>query len=136
MDIDMREDFREAVVSGDGDAVAELLSNGTDGNLRDGHGQTALMLAALHGQETVVRHLLAYGVDLNVTAKYGLSALMLAVVNRHAGVAKQLVDAGADLRIRGRGAPGFAGKSARDLARDAGLEDLADYIARAEGSRD
>ena len=132
----MQEEFRKAAISGDGDAIAELLSSGVDGNLRDSHGQTALMLAALHGQETVVRHLIAYGVDLNVTAKYGLSALMLAVVNRQAGVARQLVDAGADLRIRGRGAPGFAGKSGRDLARDAGLDDLADYIARAEGSRD
>lgn len=132
----MQKKFRKAAVSGDGDAVAELLSNGTDGNLRDGHGQTALMLAALHGRETVVRRLLAYGVDLNVTAKYGLSALMLAVVNRHAGVARQLIDAGADLRIRGRDAPGFAGKSARDLARDAGLEDLANYIAETEGSQE
>ena len=130
----MHEEFRNAAIYGDGDAIAELLLNGADGNARDGHGQTALMLAALHGREDAVRHLLAYDVDLNVTAKYGLSALMLAVINRHVGIARQLVGAGADLHIRGRGAPGFANKTARDLAHDAGLADLAAYIASAEQS--
>jgi uncharacterized protein len=41
---------------------------------------------------------------------------MLAVVAGHAGLARTLVRAGADLAVRGTGAPGFAGKTAYDLA--------------------
>ena len=57
---------------------------------------------------------------------------MLAVINRHPDIARQLVDAGADLSTQGSGAPGFADKTAQDLATDAGLGELATYIADAE----
>ena len=128
----MREDWRNAAIIGDSAAIAGLLAEGIDGNERDRYGQTALMLAALRGQAEVVRVLLEHGVELDVTAKYGLSALMLAVVNRHTQVAKQLLDAGANTQLRGSGAPGFAGKTARELAEYGGLSELADYISRAE----
>jgi len=65
------------------------------------------------------------GADLDRTAKFGLSALMLAVVNHHEPVATALAAAGADLRLAGSGAPGFAGRTAAQLARDRGLEELA-----------
>lgn len=129
----MRDDWRDATVAGDGLAIDRLLADGLDVDGRDRHGQTALMLASLHGQDAMVRLLLEKGADRDVTAKYGLSALMLAVINRHAGIARQLVDAGADTLIRGSGAPGFLGKTAVDLADGEGLTDLAAYIARAEG---
>lgn len=87
-----------------------------DLNARDEHGQTALMRAAQHGDVHVVRLLVHRGVDLNHSAKYHLTALMLAVVNGHAEVVRALVRAGADQTIRGTGAPGFHGKTARDLA--------------------
>ena len=57
---------------------------------------------------------------------------MFAVINRHQEVARQLVDAGAGLTLRSSGAPGFAGRTARDLAEHGGLTKLADYIARGE----
>jgi hypothetical protein len=41
---------------------------------------------------------------------------MLAIVAGHAAVAQRLAQAGADLTIAGRGAPGFHGKTAYDLA--------------------
>ncbi len=128
----MREDWRKAAIAGESPVIARLLAEGANCNDRDRYGQTALMLAARHGRDQVVRLLLAHGAELDVTAKYGLSAVMLAVVNRHTGVVKQLIDAGANLLIRGRGAPGFADRTARQLAEDGGLADLADYIARAE----
>jgi hypothetical protein len=39
------------------------------------------------------------------------------------------VAAGADTTLRGSGAPGFSGKTATDLAEDAGLKGLASYLA-------
>jgi hypothetical protein len=62
---------------------------------------------------------------IDVTAKYGLSALMLAVLNGHADVARELARAGADLSLLGSGAPGFAGRTARDLAAARGMHELA-----------
>jgi hypothetical protein len=41
---------------------------------------------------------------------------MLAVVAGHAAVVRLRADAGADLSLRGTSAPGFAGKTAYDLA--------------------
>ena len=93
-----------------------MLGAGSEVNTWDRHGQTALMLAAHHGYRELVEALVDAGADLNVTAKHNLTALMLAIVAGHAAVARVLVQAGADLDVRGAGAPGFAGKTAYDLA--------------------
>ncbi len=122
----MRDEWRYAAIVGNSSAIARFLAKGSDIDKRDRYGQTALMLAARYGRAEVVRLLLEHGADLDVTAKYGLSALMLAVINGHTQVAKQLIDAGANTQLCGSGAPGFAGKTARDLAEIGGLTDLAD----------
>ena len=112
----MTPEWQEAVRRG---AVAELdalLSRGADVDARDRHGQTAVMLAAADGNARVVEWLAMHGADLDHTAKFGLSALMLAVVRGHAEVVRVLVAAGASVELKGSGAPGFAGKSAYDLA--------------------
>lgn len=124
----MWEDWRSAAITGNHADIASLLAEGAEINQRDQYGQTALMLAARHGRAEVVRLLLEYDADLDVIAKHGLSALMLAVVNRHLDVAKQLIDAGANIQLRGSGAPGFTGKTARELAEQSGLVELADYL--------
>ena len=129
----MRDDWRSAAIQGDSEVIERLLAEGIAVDCLDRHGQTALMLAALHGRDAVVRVLLDNAADKDVTAKYNLSALMLAVINRHTTIAKQLVDAGANTQIRGSGAPGFAHKTAREVAEHAGLDDLAAYIAQVEG---
>ena len=129
----MQDDWHKAVIGGNGRVIENLLADGVDIDSRDRYGQTALMLAALHGRDEVARILLEKGADRDVTAKYGLSALMLAVVNRHTGIARKLVDACANTLTRGSGAPGFAGMTAFDLAEYGGLADLAAYIAAAEG---
>jgi uncharacterized protein len=98
---------------------------GTTVDATDRHGNTPLMLAARDGHLDAVRVLIERGANLNVTAKYGLSALMLAIVRGHAEVAQTLINAGADLGIRGRGAIGFEGKTALDLAEERGMVDLA-----------
>ena len=53
-----------------------------------------------------------------------LLALMLAVVAGHAQVAWLLADAGADRSLRGTGTPGFADKTARDLAVERDMREL------------
>src|SRR5262249_25795870 len=130
----MLRDWRQAAIDGDGAGLARLLEAGAAINGRDGKGQTALMLAARRGHQDAVDLLLQRGADPDVAAKYGLTALMLAIVNGHAAVARSLVDAGADLSPRGSGAPGFAGKTARDLAEARGFAELGAYIARAEAA--
>ena len=116
--------WEDAIKRGDLQDVRDLLDRGTDVNARDRHGQTALMLAAHAGHRQVVEALIAHRADLNATAKYGLNALMIALVAGHAEVARLLADAGTDLLLRGTGAPGFAGKTAHDLAVERGMPEL------------
>ncbi len=125
----MRKQWRDAAIGGATGLIKKMLAEAQEIDNRDRYGQTALMLSAMHGRAAAVDLLVENGADLNVTAKYGLSALMLAIVNRHAGIAAALVEAGADTSPRGTGAPGFAGKTAGDLAREAGFAGLADAIA-------
>ena len=114
----MKEDWEAAISRGNLPQVRSLLEQSVDVNAKDSHGQTALMRASLSGQSELVRALGAQGADLNVTAKYNLSALMLAVINGSAEVVQTLAAAGADLGIPGgKGAAGFYGKTALDLAR-------------------
>lgn len=124
----MRDDFRRAVIAGERGRVEGLLRDGLPIDALDRYGQTALMLAAVHGREEVVASLLEAGARPDVTAKFGLSALMLAIVNHHEAIARQLIEAGADTSLRGTGAWGFAGKTAMDLAEAGGLTALADLI--------
>jgi len=117
--------WEEAIKGGNFQLVLDCLGRGTDVNAVDRYGQTALMLAAHAGYREIVEILIAHRANLNITAKYGLSALMLAVIAGHAEVARLLAQAGADLSLRGTGAPGFADKTAHDLAMERGMRELA-----------
>jgi ankyrin repeat protein len=121
--------WEDAVRRGDANVVRDLLSRGIEPNARDRKGQTGLMLAAHAGHLAAVQLLIDHGADLNVTAKFGLSAVMLAVVAGHKEIAQALSRAGADLTLQGTGAPGFAGKTAADLAAAQGWNDLASDLA-------
>jgi ankyrin repeat protein len=123
--------WHEAIKSADAAAIGELLDRGADIDARDRHGQTALMLAAHAGHLDVVAVLIERGAELNATAKFGLSAVMLAVVAGHFEVAHLLARAGADLSLQGSGAPGFAGKTASDLAAAQGRPELFADLASA-----
>jgi len=125
--------WEAAIRNGSVESIRAMLETGADVDSRDAHGQTGLMLSARAGNRDVVELLIAHGAALDVVGKFGLSALMLAVVNKHAEVARLLVRAGADRSLRGSGAPGFAGKTARDLALAGGMDALAAELA-AKGS--
>jgi ankyrin repeat protein len=122
---DVRAEWEQAARHGDAQAIAARLAAGDDVDALDRFGQSALMIAARCGHLEVVRVLVDAGADLDRTAKFGLSATMLAVVNGRDDVALALAEAGADLGLVGSGAPGFAGRSAADLARDRGADTLA-----------
>ena len=124
----MKREWQNAVERGDAAALGALLERGDDVDSRDRYGQTALMLAARSGHDEVVEVLVAHGADLDHCAKCGLTALMLATINDRAGVVRLLLMAGADTHLEGSGAPGFAGKTALDLAKDLGREEIADLL--------
>lgn len=112
----MTREWEGAVHRGSIEDLQRLLTNGADIDARDGHGQTALMLAAVEGYGHLVGWLVEGGAALDHTAKYGLSALMLSVIGGHVDVVRRLTDAGASVSLRGTGAPGFAEKTALDRA--------------------
>jgi uncharacterized protein len=126
----VQRDWEQAVRRGDVKCLRRLLTAGAEINARDRYGQTALMIAARGGKSSVVHLLLENGAALDYTAKYGLSALMLAVIGGHIDIVRALVEAGADLTIRGTGAPGFAAKTALDLATAQSRFDLAELLRR------
>ena len=124
----MRRGWQNAVERGDAAALGVYLARGDDVDSRDRYGQTALMLVARLGHYEAVEVLIAHGADLNHRAKYGLTALMQATINDHAEVVRLLITAGADADREGSGAPGFAGKTARDLAENLGRKTIADLL--------
>ena len=126
--------WERAIRRGDAVAVRALIAEGAAIDARDSHGQSGVMVAAHLGHVDCVRALVEAGANLNAAAKFTLTALMLAVVAGHDEVARCLLDAGADPDVRGSGAPGFAGKTAADLATARGDVDLAAYLRRRDGA--
>ncbi len=124
----MKRAWQDAAQQGDAAALRTLLEAGEDVDSLDRYGQTALMLAAVRGHVAAVEVLIEAGARLDHTAKYRLSALMLATINDRYQVAQLLVGAGADTGLTGSGAPGFAGKTALDLADDLGREAIAQLL--------
>lgn len=81
-------------------AVAAILKNGADVNLRFGNGSTALMSAAQTGQKEVVKILLDKGAEVNAKNGSNSTALMYAVAAGNLDVAKMLLQAGANPNVR------------------------------------
>jgi len=124
----MTPEWEHSARSGDIDGLERGLGAGLSVDALDRYGQTTLMLAALHGHGPMVEWLVGHGADLDHTAKYRLSALMLAALNGHRDIVAVLVAAGADQTLRGSGAPGFAGKTASDLAVDQGHDEIGELL--------
>jgi len=128
-------DWQRAAEIGDALRLAEMLEAGAEIDTLDRYGQTALMLAARNGHYEAVSVLVDADADLDHTAKYNLSALMLAALNDRLEVVEQLMEAGADSEIEGSGAPGFAGKTALEIAGDLGREEIAEAIRMGRNRR-
>jgi len=65
------------------------------------HGNTALMLSALHGQEVIAKNLIANSADINTVNRAGNNALILAVNNNQENIARYLVQSNSDLNLIG-----------------------------------
>lgn len=76
--------------------VTSLLDAGSDPDLTQPDGTTALHWAAYHAHEGMARELLQSGTDVNASNRYGVSPLSLACTGGPPGLVRLLLDAGAD----------------------------------------
>lgn len=97
---------------GDDKYLRYLLQKGADANLRDGKGNTALLLATQLGQRDLIPILIAARANPNLGNQSGVTPLIMAVQARDIDIVRQLLAAKADPDQRDR----LAGQSARDYA--------------------
>lgn len=100
VDDQLAADFFEAVKRGKASQVKICLNNGVDVNAKTGHGNTALMFAALNGDSFLVKFLLKHGADINTRNNEGKTALMDAVEKGHLDVVKLLLEKGIYINAR------------------------------------
>ena len=90
--------LRFAAARGDAATVRTIIKEGIDVNIPNDEGRTALMLAAVEGDQRVVSLLLdTPGIDVNQQDSFGRTALREAVENKHTDIAEQLLRVGASL---------------------------------------
>lgn len=88
--------LRDAVGSGDADAVRGLLAQGAEPNAATVEGTTALMTAIHARDHDVMSALLEAGADVRRTNRYGVDAMYVAALNGDAQAVRALLAAGAD----------------------------------------
>ncbi len=98
----------DAARTGDAAALLSLVDQGAPVNLRDGAGNSPLMLAAYHGHAELVRELSARGADVDLMNDRGQTPLAGVAFKGFTDVARVLLEAGAD--------PDLGHPSARETA--------------------
>ncbi|WP_114854983.1 ankyrin repeat domain-containing protein [Brachybacterium sp. YJGR34] len=86
----------DAARQGDSTTLLGLVDQGAPVNLRDGAGNTPLMLAAYHGHADLVRALADRGADVDLANDRGQTPLAGAAFKGYTDVAAALLAAGAD----------------------------------------
>ena len=78
------------------DEVKRLVAKGADVNRRDASGSTALLHAAMAGNQGIVKFLISKGAEINIKERsMGLSPISAAAANGHESVVKLLIEMGA-----------------------------------------
>ncbi len=88
--------FLNSAKDGNTKVVELFLQAGMDVNVKNGDGQTALMLAAYSGHTDTVKLLLKHGAFINVVDKFGDSALSWAAAENHTDIVTLLKKAEID----------------------------------------
>ncbi len=88
--------FFEAALSGYKDGLVLLLDKGTDVNIKDEEGRTALMYASFNGHTGIMQELLNRNASVDLRDVNGRTALMLASSGPFPEAVRLLLDHGAD----------------------------------------
>jgi len=100
------EELIMAVYTGTSREVKALLANGADPTATDGNLESALGIAALHGELGMTRLLVGYGADLDQRNVCGFTAFHLAATSLHSlapKICNFLLDHGADVNASNSG---------------------------------
>ena len=89
------EKLRQAVASGDAEAVRAALAEGADVNARGDYGDAALNIAAEQGHEGLVTSLLASGADIETVGGADKTPIMNAAFAGHVNIVRVLLAKGA-----------------------------------------
>lgn len=108
-----------AVLNGQQDVIAALITARADLNLQDQKGYTALARAAVCGLDESARMLIEAQADLNKSTETGDTPLMLALFHRKPGIVMLLVAAGANFYLKTS-----TGMTAAEIAVNRGSIDL------------
>lgn len=100
---ELAQELFRIVRAGETQRVTRLLDMGLAPNLRDGKGDSLLMLAAYHGHPGLVDALLRYGADAELGNDRGQTPLAAAAFKGHADIVRLLLENGAqaDSRLSG-----------------------------------
>ncbi len=79
--------------------VALSASYSSDLNAYDANGNTALMVAAAHGDVQQVQNLIDQGAEIDARGRIGNTALIYAAQEGHTEIVETLIEAGADINV-------------------------------------
>jgi len=89
-------DIINASRKGDLERVLQLIEEGTNVNIKDSYGSTALIHASFNGNLEIVNALIKAGANLNIKDFSGSTALIRVSCWNHLNVTKALIEAGAN----------------------------------------
>ncbi len=91
--------FFQAALNGEIVMVKSAVKKGTDVNITDNEGRTALMLASFNGHSEIVRFLIEKKADINYLDKTNRTALMYASTGPFNATVELLIKAGAEINV-------------------------------------
>jgi ankyrin repeat protein len=103
--------FRRAAMSGDLSVVKALIEHGTDVDVADQNGRTALIEAAFAGNTEMVKLLIFRGASADAKDRDGWTALMEAASKGRLEIVRVLIKAGANVHLKNS-----SGLAALDIA--------------------